>query len=109
MDETSITAQIRKCSPSDVLFEGGTAVFVSGRLHTPCGDRAVIQSHAFHVFPGDPSESEYRACLPPLHQPIIFAVGKVVSPLTQVNDFQHQFGIETSQYFVDGFKTCITK
>jgi hypothetical protein len=108
-DETSIAAQIRTYSPTNMPYHDGTAVFVAGRLNTTRGDRAIIQSHAFCIFPGDPSGAEYEARLPPLYQPIIFAVGKVVSPLTRIHDNQHQFGVETTQYFIDGVKTCITK
>jgi hypothetical protein len=80
-DDATIATTIRYYSPANAPTGNDMAIFVTGRLHAPPGEKASIQSFAFRVFPGDPRESEYEARLPPFDEPIVFAVGKVISPL----------------------------
>jgi hypothetical protein len=110
--QTAIGALIRTYEPSGTTLTDGTIVFVAGKLHTPRGQRAIISCYKFCPYPGDPDDPGYEASIAPLNEPIVFAVGKVASPVipcAHAHLNHKQFGLETSQFFTDGVITTNTK
>lgn len=90
----------------------GCVAFISGRLNIPLGQRTAIQASTVCVYPGDPEDSDYEASLPPLDNPIVFGVGRVITPLTQVGpgeDQLYEFAISVNQYFQSQMRESIVK